>query len=157
MKYSSQNSARSVFFEETMNKPTRNVGLIIFLLTVFYGLSCHGGENPCGNGSGNSQGTVLSPVPGGVATPRAGTRTPGAKIRDNALRFLMIKDPAPEVLEEERLQRELVNINDARFRTDPSQPPVDISGNVVEGWDMSTVKMSPRNITRYLKGLPPIK
>lgn len=51
----------------------------------------------------------------------------------------------------------MLNINTARSRNNPPLPPVDMSGNVVEGWDMDTVKMDPGNIMRYLQGLPPAK
>ena len=46
----------------------------------------------------------------------------------------------------------LHNENDRRFRQ--GLPPVDKSGNVVEGWDMDK-KMTPMNYIRYLRGAPP--
>ena len=135
----------------------RKACLVAVIVVVLAGCSCHGGENARVDGSAGPRGAGNMPVPPATGGSPAVERSRGVRVRDNVLSFLMIKEQPPEVLEEQRRQRAVVDINDARFRADRSQPPVDASGNIVEGWDMSTVKMGPRNIMRYLKGLPPVK
>ena len=139
--------------------------MTVLLFVVFCGFSCHGGENACGEGSGDSQEPRFGSGEYGFFPGLERTTTPsvsnkrksaGVKARDGVLRLFMLKGPDPD--EPDLMSKmELRNVNTARMGHKPPLPPVDMSGNVVEGWDMTTVKMGFRNYRRYLEGLPPIK